>query len=224
MDIICRKAAIKQNLDFYFTGKPCSRGRSDRRRTSNGVCQCELCLSNNRNNEALRSKYSTDEAYRERKKLIAKQSRDRNKNRAREWSRNYRTNHRDSINQAARDWYNAKSDEDRKVYSSSKYYKSLVNSMYNNAKSRAKRLCIPFSISKEDIIIPEVCPVLGIELIWGVGNGRMNDSSPSLDRRDPSLGYVPGNVTVISWRANRLKGDAVVAELQLVCVYMMLNP
>jgi hypothetical protein len=29
-----------------------------------------------------------------------------------------------------------------------------------------------------------------------------------------ALGYVPGNVMVVSWRANTLKGNATLAELQ----------
>lgn len=52
-------------------------------------------------------------------------------------------------------------------------------------------------------MIPETCPVLGIPLTIG---GKRSPSSPSLDRIDPALGYVPGNIRVISDRANRLKG------------------
>ena len=63
--------------------------------------------------------------------------------------------------------------------------------------------------------MPEFCPVLGIALQPNDKAGPI-DSSPSLDRIAPSLGYVPGNVRVISFRANRLRADATAAELRLV--------
>jgi hypothetical protein len=47
-------------------------------------------------------------------------------------------------------------------------------------------------------------------------NGESIDNSPSLDRIDTSKGYVKGNVWVISWRANKLKSDATLAELESI--------
>jgi hypothetical protein len=45
------------------------------------------------------------------------------------------------------------------------------------------------------------------------------DASPELDRIVPSLGYVKGNVLVVSRRANRIKTDATVEELQQVASF-----
>ena len=39
------------------------------------------------------------------------------------------------------------------------------------------------------------------------GGGAQNPAMPSIDRIIPSLGYVPGNVAVISLAANRIKSD-----------------
>ena len=70
-----------------------------------------------------------------------------------------------------------------------------------------------------DIVVPEFCPVLGLRLKISE-EGRWTDSSPSLDRFIPSLGYVKGNVRVISWRANRIKCDATVEEVRALLAYM----
>jgi hypothetical protein len=45
---------------------------------------------------------------------------------------------------------------------------------------------------------------------------RREPNSPSLDRIDNTKGYVPGNVWVISWRANDLKRNATLEELKLL--------
>jgi len=62
-----------------------------------------------------------------------------------------------------------------------------------------------FTLKIDDIEWVTHCPVLGIELDWFAE--KRADNSPSFDRIDPSLGYIPGNVAVISWRANRIKND-----------------
>ena len=79
-----------------------------------------------------------------------------------------------------------------------------------NAKCKG----VPFNLTLEDIKVPEFCPILGIPLARSTGSHT--DSSPSLDRIDPSLGYVRGNVIVISYRANRIKNDATIPELQKI--------
>lgn len=86
------------------------------------------------------------------------------------------------------------------------------------AKERAKRRGISFTIVKEDILpLPTHCPVLGIKLGTKYGDGcGGKHGSYSLDRIDNTEGYIPGNVIVVSWRANNLKRDATMEELQKV--------
>ena len=100
--------------------------------------------------------------------------------------------------------------EDRRKYNSD--WPKMVTM---RIKSRAKKSNIPFNITEEDIDLPTHCPVLGVELRCGVGSGY-HAQSPSVDRIIPALGYVKGNVRVISARANLLKNDATVEELQKV--------
>jgi hypothetical protein len=87
----------------------------------------------------------------------------------------------------------------------------LEVAMYYNSRDRAIRQSLPFSITKEDILVPESCPVCGCEMVSGDGKHRMD--SPSLDKWDPSLGYVKGNVWVICMRCNLRKGDLPGEEL-----------
>jgi hypothetical protein len=84
--------------------------------------------------------------------------------------------------------------------------------MLAHAKYRAKERGLAFSITLEDVVIPDICPLLGVPLNFGVG--EHHDGSPSLDRKDSSKGYVRGNVWVISRRANVIKNDATTAELR----------
>lgn len=98
-----------------------------------------------------------------------------------------------------------KSKEKRISYEQKKRRENPENYMFIQVKSRAKRLGIPFELDVGDIIIPEVCPILGIPLF--IGDNKLCANSPSLDRVDNSLGYIKGNVCVISFKANRYKSD-----------------
>lgn len=86
--------------------------------------------------------------------------------------------------------------------------------MVRNAKAEAKKKNIPFNITPQDLEVPSVCPVLGIPV--EVSEGLYTDNSPSLDKIKPSLGYVKGNVRIISFRANRLKCDMTKEEAEKI--------
>lgn len=91
----------------------------------------------------------------------------------------------------------------------------LVPYMLSRCKYRARKAGVPFDITVADITVPQSCPVLGIELTRGKGSG-FHAASPSLDRIVPLRGYVRGNVRVISARANLLKNNATVSEIEAV--------
>ena len=92
--------------------------------------------------------------------------------------------------------------------------KTLQYCMFYDARKRAQRFGIPFTIEPDDIKIPDKCPVLGIQF------GESRDFRPSLDRTVPSLGYTPSNILVVSFRANRIKSDATIEELRSIIAYM----
>jgi len=92
--------------------------------------------------------------------------------------------------------------------------KTTEYKMLARAKSRAKKNNLPFNLELDDIVIPEKCPLLGIKI--ESTEVRNSPNNPSLDRIIPEKGYIKGNVWVISNRANTLKNDATLQELELL--------
>lgn len=99
----------------------------------------------------------------------------------------------------------------RERYHNSKL-KNWPSILYRSAKQRAKKLDLPFTITIDDVIIPEICPVFETPLIFS--SGKLSRNSASIDRIDPKMGYVPGNVQVLSYMANTMKSNATKTELQ----------
>jgi hypothetical protein len=72
-------------------------------------------------------------------------------------------------------------------------------------------------LNASDLLWPTHCPVLGVELDY---TGQDVNYGWSIDRLIPELGYVPGNVKIISRLANRIKTDATAAEVEKVLLWM----
>ena len=98
--------------------------------------------------------------------------------------------------------------------------------MASQARTRAKRDSLPYAINADYLIehFSDVshCEMLGTELDWRV-EGVPRPNSPSLDKIIPELGYVPGNVRVISHQANFMKNDASPALLRRFGEWIMAN-
>lgn len=99
---------------------------------------------------------------------------------------------------------------------------SWIKVAVKHAKARAGRNSIPFDLTADDIEVTTVCPVFGTIIEYG--GGLHNPVGPSLDRLIPQLGYVKGNVRVISFRANTLKQDASIDEVRQILKYMENTP
>jgi len=93
--------------------------------------------------------------------------------------------------------------------------------MYQRAKQRCKNNNREFSITVEDITIPDVCPVLGIKLNMNSGKSGAYRNSPSLDRIDNNKGYTKENIQVISQLANAMKGHATNEELHMFAHWVL---
>lgn len=95
------------------------------------------------------------------------------------------------------------------------YLKDKLNTvkyLLKYAKSRAKKKNLSFSITADDIVIPELCPIFKVPLV--PGDARY---CPSIDRIDPTKGYIPGNIQIISSLANKIKWDSSADELKAFC-------
>jgi hypothetical protein len=95
--------------------------------------------------------------------------------------------------------------------------RSQKSVMLSGAKCRAKKKGILFNLVREDIPdIPKLCPVLDIPLKIHFEFCGWHDDSPSLDRINNCRGYIKDNIRIISNRANRLKIDASLVELEKI--------
>jgi len=119
-----------------------------------------------------------------------------------------------------------------------KYYLSYCKSCYNqkqvlrnhkatpeerllrSAKSTAKRKGLDFDLSLEDIVIPDVCPVLGTPFNLQVGPKGGDVNGPSLDRINSYKGYTKDNVWVICKKANMCKSDLTLEQLERMVIVL----
>jgi hypothetical protein len=91
--------------------------------------------------------------------------------------------------------------------------KRIASVLLQECKRRAIKKNLEFNISIEDIIIPEICPILLQPIIQGTKDNYK--FSPSIDRIDNNKGYIKGNIQVISMKANTIKNSATIEELLL---------
>lgn len=99
--------------------------------------------------------------------------------------------------------------------------------MVTRAKRRAKEGGYPCTITVDDVAAAWApdnrCPVFGFEFDL---TGEDLQRTPSLDKINPELGYIPGNIVVVSYRANSIKQDSTLDELRVLLEYYtgLLNP
>ena len=101
--------------------------------------------------------------------------------------------------------------------------------LWTSARNRAKRNNRAFSITVADVeaVMTDVCCILNMPIkryLITPNNTSptkfaIKDDSKTLDRIDPTKGYEPGNIRVISWRANSLLKDMTLEELKAISNY-----
>ena len=109
----------------------------------------------------------------------------------------------------ASDCKNCRKEKSKKDWQKNK--NNIKKNMIQRSYSRAKAKGIIFEITESDIFLPSRCPVFNHEFILGD-----KDWTYSLDRINPELGYVRGNIIVVSNKANMIKNNATADEILLV--------
>lgn len=133
-----------------------------------------------------------------------------------EYAQEYSKSHRETMNKNNREYKKRNKNvlkDRRHHWVINNYEKNLLGSARRNSKLKN----IDFSIELSDIVVPEFCPIFGCKL---QRTRNRADDQASLDRIDSSKGYIKGNVWVISWRANRLKNNLSIDDLEKILVAM----
>lgn len=132
-----------------------------------------------------------------------------NKEKKKVYDIDYRKNNKEKRSEQNRDWYKSS----RKI----RFINDPQHYLWYVARTRARKYGTEFSIDKEDIIIEEKCPILGLTLTKGDG---YLPNAMSLDRVDNNKGYIKGNVRVISRKANLLKSSLTIDILDNIIKYI----
>ncbi len=99
--------------------------------------------------------------------------------------------------------------------------KNHVTTMLANAKKRATKKGLEFTLTKKDIIIPDLCPILGVP--FEIGTKENYDYTPTIDRVNNDLGYTLDNIQIISNKANSMKNSASFEMLHKFADYIIQN-
>lgn len=150
-----------------------------------------------------RRRASDPEGYKRAQADATRRYAERNPEKTKAATKRWREENREQFNQRRRDWRS----------------KNLVRALFLEAKARAKVRGVAFEIEAEDIPpMGETCPLLGHP--FPPPDVRGTPFSPSLDRIDPTKGYLKGNVWIVGYRANLIKNDGTAEEHEKIALAM----
>ena len=176
----------------------------DRRQKDGYATQCKECKHAYDNARYERIKNNPD--YHKKRLEHGAKYRKKHKEQIQKYSREY--NIRPEVIQRKSDWYFNKQ--------SKMSIEDKLKNMVHRAQDRARLKGVPCTIKWTDLQYVEKCPILEITLNWDIttNKGGRNINTPSLDRIDPNIGYIPGNVKIISNLANMMKSSANLDQLK----------
>jgi hypothetical protein len=121
-----------------------------------------------------------------------------------------------------REWQQQSHDAEKIRYANDPYHEIIAQAR-RAAKSAwergAKRGARRFTITVDDLDWPQYCPVFPWIKLHYPGHYRHDPAGVSLDRLNNKIGYVPGNVIVVSLRANILRKNATQQELEALAKF-----
>ena len=108
--------------------------------------------------------------------------------------------------------------------------KTAARDMVKGARTRAKNHGVPFDPAHVTVdrlylrLLGEPnCACCGVEFDLsrtGASKGGPRERSPTLDRIVGERGYVPGNVAILCWPCNKLKGGSDVLRLRKLLAWL----
>lgn len=141
----------------------------------------------------------------------------------RAYDKEYRAKNRDELNAKHRMYRNERKDHYRMTDQASRDKRNSdpvlrKKNIVSNCKYRAQRDDYEFNLTVDDLEWPEYCPVFGIKLNYQ--KSRWGYDGPSVDKVDNTKGYTKENCRVISLRANTLKSNATLEQLERLVQYV----
>lgn len=123
---------------------------------------------------------------------------------------------RNGLHSICKPCYILKNKEYQRTYRAKNRFAIRVRS----CKARANENNLPFDLTEGYIksIWTDNCPVFGTPLKIEALKGE--DHHAQLDKIVPELGYVQGNVVWLSQRANRIKDDATLEDLERLITWL----
>ena len=161
-------------------------------------------------------------------KIVRKPRTEDEREKARKWYASRSEEQKQRDRERKREYQASRSEEQKQRDKESKrrYLVSLdldrlrlqkILSMCRRAKYRAEKKRLPFNLTGQDVADAwpkdDYCPALRIPLKIRRGNKISTNNSPNLDRVIPRLGYVKGNVVVVSKLANGIMSSARPSEV-----------
>lgn len=137
---------------------------------------------------------------------------------AKEYSKQWYEQNRERLTKHNKDYHRIKYDTDleykerRRLSAIAFIERHPDKRLLASSKATARKKGYEHTIDEKDIYIPTHCPYLGVELT-NIQNSFKVPTNISIDRKDSSKGYIPDNVQVISYLANRMKQDATEEQL-----------
>ena len=98
-------------------------------------------------------------------------------------------------------------------------HNNLITLLVARAKKRALTKGLEFNLTKEDVIIPDLCPILKVKFIRG--SYMEYEYTPSIDRIDNTKGYTKDNIQIITKKANSMKNSGSPEELLLLADWII---
>lgn len=140
---------------------------------------------------------------------------------SKQYQAEYYQQNKEKLQKQNKEWANKNKERDKELKRISWHRRkndplNIKKILLKWAKSRATKKGLIFNLTEEDIILPEICPIMKVPF------DRSNRKyAYSLDRKDPNKGYTKDNVWVISQIANAMKWDSTKEEREAFAYWVL---